>query len=343
MSHIHECSTPDSLQRSEMNGNTRSSVQTNPKRPLSHSSSVDSMMPELKKVNYDDCLSEIELNLDESLWSTYDLIDRNFNGVVMECLQSENIKSFLTQMFSEIIETRMNVIIQEKMRDYQDRISFLQGCVDTLTISVHELETSLDERDQKIRMLERAADHQEQYSRRHSLRISNPWPEQRDENTDQMVVNMAKDLLDMDIKQNEIDRSHRVGKPKGTNKPRPVIIKFVSYKTKDKIYSNRNRLAMAGDKSKQVFINEDLTRTRASMYKRARKLKSEQQIVDCWTNDGNIFIRDFSGKTRVFTHPHELDRFVAMIYAKPHRSYSRVVEGRPAVAPGDNEHFSVLP
>ena len=94
MSQIHECSTPDSLQRSEMNGNTRSSVQTNPKRPLSHSSSVDSMMPELKKVNYDDCLSEIELNLDESLWSTYDIIDRNFNGVVMECLQSENIKSF---------------------------------------------------------------------------------------------------------------------------------------------------------------------------------------------------------------------------------------------------------
>ena len=106
-----------------------------------------------------------------------------------------------------------------------------------------------------------------------------------------MVVNMAKDLLDMDLKQNEIDRSNRVGKPKGTKKPRPVIIKFVSYKTKDKIYSNRNRLAMAGDKSKQVFINEDLTRTRASMYKRARKLKSEQQIVDCWTNDGNIFIR----------------------------------------------------
>ena len=49
--------------------------------------------------------------------------------------------------------------------------------------------------------------------------------------------------MDKPIKPEEIDRSHRLGKPKSSKnaKPRPMIVKFGRYNTRNRIYrNNRN-------------------------------------------------------------------------------------------------------
>ena len=75
---------------------------------------------------------------------------------------------------------------------------------------------------ERIGRLEDKIDHLEMYSRRSSIRI-NGIPESDDENTDNIVLKLSESIT-TDIFQDNIDRSHRVGR-KG-DFCRPIIVKF---------------------------------------------------------------------------------------------------------------------
>lgn len=197
-----------------------------------------------------------------------------------------------------------------KLRDNEEVVSFLQGRVDSLTDTVHRMEAELD--------------HQQQYSRRESLRIANPIPEQRGENTDALVVKIARDVMGIPLSENEIARSHRVGKPKRNGKPRPIIVKFVSHKVKEKVYRAKDRIAMSGDYGKGFFVNEDLTKTRFGILKSARELWKAKLISEFWTRDGNIFVRDFHAKVKVFTDPAMFSEWSDDLKKNPPASYAKV-------------------
>ena len=68
-------------------------------------------------------------------------------------------------------------------------------------------------------------DNAEQYSRRNSLRMSGV-PETATENTDTLVLDAAR-AINSDIDLCDIDRSHRVGRPRA-GKPRDIIVKFAT-------------------------------------------------------------------------------------------------------------------
>ena len=46
----------------------------------------------------------------------------------------------------------------------------------------------------------------------------------------------------------------------------------------------------------KIFISEDLTKTRQFMFWKARRAKKNKKIRDCWTNDGQIILRDNNNK-----------------------------------------------
>ncbi|KAK3753059.1 hypothetical protein QZH41_005504 [Actinostola sp. cb2023] len=77
----------------------------------------------------------------------------------------------------------------------------------------------------------------EQYSRRNSIRISG-ITENKDENTDELVMKTIKEKLNIDITTNDLDRSHRVGLRK-PGKPRQIIVKLVRHNKKVEILKNR--------------------------------------------------------------------------------------------------------
>ena len=108
-------------------------------------------------------------------------------------------------------------------------------------------------------------DELEQYDRRNSLRLSLNTKEEDAENTDEIVMNVAK-KLGVDIECNDISRSHRVGR--SGSKPRPILVKFVSYRMREKLYSNRKKMA------KKTYISEDLTRYRQGLFYKARQKRA---------------------------------------------------------------------
>ena len=63
------------------------------------------------------------------------------------------------------------------------------------------------------------------------------------EDTDEKIINTLQQSMDETIKPEDIDRSHRRGNPKFSKnaKPRPIIVKFVRYNTRDRIYRNKKK------------------------------------------------------------------------------------------------------
>ena len=90
----------------------------------------------------------------------------------------------------------------------------------------------------------------EQYSRRNCLLIHGiPYVK---EDTDKVVLNFLKKKLDIKLEDNLIDRSHRLKSMTTTkNRPKPIIVKFVTHNDKDWVYCIKKKL-----KNQEYLITE---------------------------------------------------------------------------------------
>ena len=69
-------------------------------------------------------------------------------------------------------------------------------------------------------------ENQEQYSRR-NCPLVHCIPEEQGEGTDSIVLNAINEHLEEELTEDDIERTHRIGKPKQNKKtPRPTISKF---------------------------------------------------------------------------------------------------------------------
>ena len=185
------------------------------------------------------------------------------------------------------------------------------------------------EKDREVSIREDQVDFLEQYSRGNCVRIG-PVPESVDENTDEIVKAVAMSV-GVDLTDDAIDRSHRVGKKSGTaTRDRPILVRLTSYRHKEALMKARRALKQIGGAkivpradwpplarisgssatpaSRKIFINEDLTRIRAHVAAKARQLKRDQIISDTWTRDGFIFMKKNNSSCKIDTM-HELAVF----------------------------------
>ena len=88
----------------------------------------------------------------------------------------------------------------------------------------------------------------------------------KNENTDDLVIDTIKEKMGEEIEKDEIDKSHRLGAPKNNGKSRPIIIKFVRYNTRCRIFENKKKL-----KGKRISVTESLTKKRMEVFKKVRE------------------------------------------------------------------------
>ena len=86
--------------------------------------------------------------------------------------------------------------------------------------------------------LKSCSDRQEQYSRRNCLLIHG-LPELKNENTDELVIDTIKGKMGEEIIKDEIYRSHKLGVLKNNGKSRPIIISFLRYNIRCRIFKNK--------------------------------------------------------------------------------------------------------
>jgi len=77
--------------------------------------------------------------------------------------------------------------------------------------------------------------------------------------------------------------------------PKPIIVRFSYYFSKDEMYRSRWKLRNANVSSvfgaEKIYINENLTARRAGLFKKVRDQRPLHQEWKIWTVDGNIFIK----------------------------------------------------
>ena len=145
---------------------------------------------------------------------------------------------------------------------------------------------------QRIDKFEHLVDLPEQYSRRNCLLVHG-IAETIDENTDDLVLQTINEKLDVEITKNEIDRSHRIGRKKNGQRPRPIIVKLTRYNTRKKAFPSKRKLKGTG-----VSITDNLT---ANRKEQLNKVRQEHGSTNMWTTDGMIlFKRPNENKINLF-------------------------------------------
>ena len=132
---------------------------------------------------------------------------------------------------AEIVGSTVNGVLE----DLLSTVAALQNEIRQMRVESNELNS-------RIVTLETKADAAEQYSRRNCLRVAGvPEPTGgQTENTDEYVIKLTHDLgINVDL--NDIERSHRIERPRALGRPRDIIVKFASYRVRRKVYGVRTQ------------------------------------------------------------------------------------------------------
>lgn len=192
-------------------------------------------------------------------------------------------------------EEKFNILLN-KISDMSEQLFDLKKCFgsveDKITILTNNMDVlckKCDDNALQIRKVDYAVEAVEQYTRRNNLRVFG-IPEEKGENTDQILMRIFEQKLGVAISFADIEKSHRLGKtPAVRDKGRPIIVRFASYRTRATVFSNKKKLKGSG-----ITVREDLTKVRIDLLQKVQKAFGTRQV---WTVDGKIFwVENVQGK-----------------------------------------------
>ena len=218
-------------------------------------------------------------------------------------------KMLFTQMMNvndEIASVRRQVDYLKL--DMDNKIQTLVSNTEKINDEVKSLESKVETLAEEKTLLKRRVDkltedldEMEQYSRRSCL-IFAGIKETGDipEDTDKAILDVCNNKLGLNLTQEAIDRSHRLGPVREARmeqgnevnpSPRPIIVKFTNYHNRSMVFSSKRNL-----KGSPVSIMENLTARRVKLMQQAKALVGHKQV---WSLDGRLFAVKEGKKIRI--------------------------------------------
>ena len=103
------------------------------------------------------------------------------------------------------------------------------------------LQSELRSASMKAEDFEKKMDRQEQYSRKNCILIHG-LKEEKNESTDDRVLELFREELNEDTLLVDLDRTHRIRKRRHSNsKPHPVIVKFARHNIREKVFKSKKK------------------------------------------------------------------------------------------------------
>ena len=90
------------------------------------------------------------------------------------------------------------------------------------------------------------------------------------------------------VSSSDISIAHRLKQRQPSNRPPSIIVRFTSKKVRDQVYRARRSLK---NSHPPVYINENLTKMTASLYRQARELVKKKVLHAALISGGALFIR----------------------------------------------------
>ncbi|XP_067668105.1 uncharacterized protein [Haliotis asinina] len=192
---------------------------------------------------------------------------------------------------------QISEILDKKLTAFNEKIKKNESDIKVL----HEQVTNLTER---LNIKDKQVDELYQYGRRNNIRVYG-IPEERNETTDQLILNLCTQM-GVQLKLEDLDRTHRTGDPAkySAGKPRPILVKFVSCRSKWAVMSNLSKLKPQPN----VFINDDLTKERARLSAEARQLVTRKRLAGTWARDGIVYAKKLDGSIHLIKTRHQFTK-----------------------------------
>ena len=209
-------------------------------------------------------------------------------GPPMQNTLTENDILQVALEVKSLMITEINDLINLKV---EEATSYLRKHIDFLQSENAQLKDDLNKLEKKCTT---DIDALEQYSRRSCLRLGG-IPE-----IDNEIRTKWCSILQINVNMHDIDRNHRVGRPRehqmgstDLTKPREIIVKFSNMKARLELLKARSTLRKSKDK---VYINEDLTSLRNELEFKCHALRRAGKIKKVWVYNGNVFINQKNDK-----------------------------------------------
>lgn len=193
----------------------------------------------------------------------------------------------------EALEKQMSTV-EEKLtkKIIQETEKAKKSIEEDVNASFQFLEAELATKIASLDKIKNDHNNLEQYTRKNSVRLFGVKEIEDEETTpERNAVKIFEDNLRVSLEDNEIEIAHRAGKysPEGkfdAKKARPILIKFQSHKSKEKIMKSKREF-----KGSNYWIAEDLTAINAGKVKTLNELRKAMKIKNVWTTDGKIRVR----------------------------------------------------
>ena len=206
-----------------------------------------------------------------SIWIALNKIQRNTDELLKEhrALRNhyEELEKSLEFHISKVesLETENKVLKQE--------VSSLKQMVRNADEEIADLNDDLNGVAKDLSTAKKQIDDLEQYTRKHNLELHGIF-ETPGENISEKIIKLGK-VLNVHISNNDIDICPRMAKQRTNGDPRPIIVRFKSYRAKDELYRARKHLKSVSlnnyfHNTKAVYINENLTSYRRNLFAKVR-------------------------------------------------------------------------
>ena len=213
--------------------------------------------------------------------------------------------SLVEAFTDQAIVDKLTSIVQGANKDLVDSISSLRSEVASLRSALADCDTQIAALQTEVQQFRDANDALEQHGRRHSMRICGISDTQED--TTEALVSLANDVLELEpqLMVKDISVSHRLPKRRNASgdKPHPISTSFVSRTDRDcVIKARKNFKEYNKSQNTKIYINEDLTATRAKLFTIACSLQKKGHIMETWTYNGSIKVKTNGGVIKSVTN-----------------------------------------
>ena len=199
--------------------------------------------------------------------------------------------------------------LQPVIKKLEDAITGLNATNSALRKQVAEQDETISRLQHRVDELEIRCDDLEQQGRKGSIRVFG-LPKEEEGRLEDKILRICNENLKLRPPVVPEEIVHRVGRPPSQRpvpddsreppKPRPVLVKLSSRRTKGRIMEEckllkDNPYTYTIDKnifSKAIYIGDDLTKRRANLAYQARLLKRNNAIKDTWVSNCKILVKN---------------------------------------------------
>lgn len=212
----------------------------------------------------------------------------DFTKALREALKDPEVRSGLV----DLLWPKVTSYISETLKPFQDKLEDLDMEVSLMREDLNEVKSkgavTNKALDIRLRDLERQ-------SKSCHLRITGLEPIPSDlaqqdcslhARYSTALMNIVEEAGMSGISTSDFSEFTKINIPASTGASMTVLVKFTSQEKRDNLYKQRGLLKKCNNRH---YVNEDLTKHDAKIFRKARNDVKEGNLVSCWTNRGMVW------------------------------------------------------